>query len=67
MVCVEMEQMIRIKISCPITWYEQCKWIADNCTDYSDDTSWAAWQIGYDDIYFYLKERDATMFFLKWP
>jgi hypothetical protein len=59
--------MIKVKISCPITWSEQCKWIWDNCIEWKDTTNWAAWQIGLDDIYFYIPERDATMFFLKWP
>ena len=58
--------MIRVKISCPLTWMYQCDWIRNNCHDYKDDTNWAAWQIGLDDIYFYLPEQDATLFFLRW-
>ena len=58
--------MIRVKISCPITWSKQCDWIMQHCTNYKDDTNWSAWQIGIDDIYFYLTEKDATLFFLRW-
>ena len=55
-----------VTIVCRITWFEQTQWIADNCVDYKDVTNWAAWTIGIDDINFYLKDRDATIFWLKW-
>lgn len=58
--------MTRITISCPITWYLQCDWIRNNCKNWKDDTCWAAWQIGYDDIYFDLEEADAIEFLLRW-
>lgn len=58
--------MTRIKISCPITWYKQIDWIRDNCKHWNDDTCWVAWQIGYDDIYFWLEDKDATWFALVW-
>ena len=58
--------MTTITISCPITWYTQCEWIYANCTNPVDKTCWAAWQIGYDNIYFELEDKDATMFLLKW-
>jgi hypothetical protein len=58
--------MIKVRISCPISWHEQCKWIEDHCKDYKDATEWAAWQIGIDDIYYYLRDKDATLFFLRW-
>lgn len=58
--------MIRIRITCPRTWYKQCDWIQDNCKNWKDDTSWAAWQIGLDDIYFWLEDRDAVLFALRW-
>jgi len=54
--------MTRITIKCPTTWYKQCDWIRDNCTEWVDQTCWAAWQIGYDDIYFLLKDEDAILF-----
>jgi len=58
--------MTRITINCPITWYIQCDWIRDNCKNWVDRTDWAAWQIGFDDIYFDLKEYDAVWFTLVW-
>jgi hypothetical protein len=58
--------MIKVRISDPIIWWEQCKWIETHCKDYRDSTNWAAWQIGHEDIYYYLTEKDATMFFLRW-
>ena len=58
--------MIKVRISDPITWHEQCTWIENNCKNYTDATVWAAWNIGIDDIYYYLTEKDATMFFLRW-
>lgn len=58
--------MTRIKINCPVTWFRQCDWIYKNCKEWHDETCWAAWQIGYDDIYFLLNNRDAMMFYLMW-
>lgn len=58
--------MTKVSISCPVTWHEQCKWIEENCIIYNDVTEWAAWQIGLDDIYYYLTEQDATIFYLMW-
>lgn len=59
--------MTRITICCPLTWYKQCDWIRANCKNWKDDTCWAAWQIGYDDIYFWLENEDALLFKLIWP
>ena len=58
--------MTSITISCPITWWKQCEWIEKNCKNPVDKTCWAAWQIGYDDIYFELEDRDAFWFNLNW-
>jgi hypothetical protein len=58
--------MTRITISCPITWYERCEWIAKNCENYVDKTEWGMWQIGQDDIYYELEEKDAVWYYLKW-
>ncbi len=58
--------MTRITIRCPITWWERCDWIAKHCIDWKDCTCWAAWQIGYDDIYFDLRDEDAVLFRLIW-
>lgn len=58
--------MTKIRINCPITWYDQCDWIRDNCKDWIDETCWAAWQIGIDDIYFNLQDEDAVWFMLRW-
>ena len=58
--------MTIVTIKCPITWYEQCEWIYNNCKYYKDQTVWWIWQIGYDDIYFELDDRDAIMFTLVW-
>lgn len=58
--------MTRVSISCPITWHEQTTWIKEHCEAWQDDTNWAAWQIGLDDIYFWIPERDATFFILRW-
>lgn len=58
--------MTRVRINCPITWHEQCDWISKHCKNWVDRTEWAAWQIGYDDIYFELEDKDAMIFILKW-
>lgn len=58
--------MVRVRISNPNTWYLQCDWIEKYCEDYECDTNWSAWNIGYDDIYYYVKPRDATVFYLMW-
>lgn len=58
--------MILVTITCPITWYKQIDWIKLNCKNYLDHTNWAAWQIGLDDIHFYLEDKDATWFKLIW-
>jgi len=58
--------MTRVTIKCPITWYNRCDWIKDNCKNYKDDTNWAAWQIGLDDIHFWVEDRDATLYYLMW-
>ena len=58
--------MTRVRISCPTTWWKQCNWIEKNCKNYVDKTEWAAWQIGYDDIYYEVEDRDAVWFNLKW-
>ena len=58
--------MTRITISCPITWWQRCDWIEKNCQDWKCATEWAAWQIGYDDIYYWLRDEDAIMFALRW-
>lgn len=58
--------MIQVTIKCPITWYKQCDWIRDNCVEWEDKTCWAAWQIGFDDIYFMLNDEDAILFKLIW-
>lgn len=57
--------MVRVRISDPITWHEQCTWIEENCPGYQDVTSWSAWQIGFDDIYYLVSERDAILFWLR--
>lgn len=54
--------MTKIKITCPITWWEQCEWIWDNCRDYKDVTNWPAHQIGMDDIFFIISDEDAVVF-----
>ena len=54
--------MTRVKITDPIYWHDQCDWIMQNCTDYKDDTNWAAWQIGIDDIFFFIPDEDAVVF-----
>jgi hypothetical protein len=58
--------MTKVRISCPITWYKQCEWIQKNCKGYIDVTEWSAWNIGYDDIYYYLSDEDAIIFYLMW-
>lgn len=61
-----MGAMTKITISCPITWWERCKWIETNCKNYKDTTNWGMWQISQDDIYYLLEDKDAIMFALKW-
>ena len=58
--------MTTIKITCPITWFEQCKWIYKNCKNYQDNTNWGMWNIGLDDVYFELEDYDAIRFILIW-
>ena len=58
--------MTRVTISCPITWWERCDWIQNNCKEWQDSTCWSAWQIGYDDIYYWVSERDAILYALRW-
>ena len=58
--------MTKITITCPITWYKQCDWIEANCKNYKDITNWSMWQIGQDDIYFLLEDKDAVWFKLMW-
>ena len=58
--------MTKITISCPITWWEQCKWIEQNCKNYVDRTNWGMWQISQDDIYFEVEDKDAVWFTLMW-
>jgi len=58
--------MTSVRINCPITWYMQCDWIYKNCKHWVDNTQWAAWQIGHDDIYFELEDKDAVWFTLRW-
>lgn len=57
--------MTKVTIKCPINWWYQCDWIEKNCENWEDKTCWAAWQIGYDDIYFWLEDEDAVAFKLK--
>lgn len=58
--------MTRITITCPITWYKQCDWIMENCKDWVDDTCWSGWQIGFNDIHYWLRDEDAIEFLLRW-
>lgn len=58
--------MTRVTIKCPITWHERCTWIETNCKNYKDETNWSLWQIGQDDIYYWLQDKDAMMFALRW-
>lgn len=53
-------------ISCPTTWYDRCQWIYHNCADYQDITNWAAWQIGLEEIKFYLTDQDLVAFTIVW-
>ncbi len=58
--------MNTVKIDCPITWYDQVEWIRKNCINWIDETNWAGWQIGINDIYFQLTDKDAIIFLLVW-
>ena len=58
--------MTRITISCPITWWERCKWLQERDKNYIDTTAWAAWQIGCDDIYISVEDEVATLYYLTW-
>jgi hypothetical protein len=59
-------ELVLVKITDPINWFDRCNWIEDNCVMYKDNTSWAGWQIGFSDIEFYIPERDAIMYYLIW-
>lgn len=56
----------RIVINDPIMWWERCKWLETNCSSYYDDTCWAGWQIGHSDIIYYVPEKEALFYYLKW-
>jgi hypothetical protein len=56
----------RVTITCPITWHERCTWIEKNCKNYVDKTNWSLWQIGQDDIYFDVEDKDAVWYNLMW-
>ena len=58
--------MTKVKITCPITWWERCKWLQEHDTKYVDTTHWAAWQIGIDDIYISVDDEVATLYYLVW-
>jgi hypothetical protein len=49
-----------------ITWHEKCVWIRTHCIGYIDTTNWAMWQLGETDIYFLLRSKDATLYYLTW-
>jgi len=34
--------------------------------NYIDKTEWAAWQIGFDDIYYLVDDEIATLYYLTW-
>lgn len=59
-------ELVTVTITCPTTWWERCDWIEKNCKNPQDTTSWAAWQIGQDDIRFIVSKRDAIMYYLHW-
>lgn len=61
-----MTEWVRITITDPITWWERCQWLTENSEQYHDDTCWAGWQIGYNDIVIYVSERDAVNYYLRW-
>ncbi len=55
-----------VRITDRITWWERCDWIQKNCSVWQDHTDWPLWQIGLSDIEFYVPERDAVIYYLKW-
>lgn len=55
-----------VRITDRITWWERCDWIQKNCSVWQDHTDWPMWQIGLSDIEFYVPERDAVIYYLKW-
>lgn len=59
-------ELAEIIITCPITWFDQIKWLEENCQILDDYTNWAAWNIGIEDIRFLVSEKDATLFYLTW-
>lgn len=56
----------RIVITDPITWWERCKWLEENSERYYDDTCWAGWQIGFNDIVMYVPPKTALLYYLTW-
>jgi hypothetical protein len=62
---VKME-WTRIVITDPIKWWERCRWLETNCSQYYDDTDWGMWQIGQGDIIIYVPEKEAVMYYLIW-
>ena len=55
-----------IRITDPIAWWQRIKWIQLNCSEYQDQTNWAAWQIGLEDIVILVPKRDAVEYYLRW-
>jgi len=58
--------MTTVTITCPITWWERCKWLHEHDTNYIDTTYWSAWQIGLDYIYISVEDEVATLYYLTW-
>jgi hypothetical protein len=58
--------MTKVIITCPITWWHRCKWLQARDENYIDTTSWAAWSIGYDNIYYSVEDEVATLYYLTW-
>jgi hypothetical protein len=57
---------VQVCITDRILWHERCTWIGKNCDEPQDATNWSMWQIGQDDIYFLLRSKDATLYYLTW-
>lgn len=58
--------LTKIKITDRIGWFEKLKWIHENFEDPQDNTNWAGWQLGLNDIEFIVREKDAIIYYLKW-
>lgn len=58
--------MTKVTITCPITWWERCKWLHEHDPAYVDMTNWGLVQIGQANVYISVEDEVATLYYLTW-